>query len=111
LDRVRLGSFRAAGATLGSVDPIWVFLASGRLAAKTLLYEPWKSLDFLGFSRPNRAFSIGYAGFSLNEISRALLARARTVGTVAHDFGLRKGADWSWGKLNSTSDFLQEIAA
>jgi hypothetical protein len=34
----------------------------------------WKGLDFLGFSRPNRAFSMGYAGFSLKEISRAPFA-------------------------------------
>jgi hypothetical protein len=33
-------------------------------------------LDFLGFSRPNRDFSIGYAGFSLKEISHALLPSA-----------------------------------
>jgi hypothetical protein len=30
------------------------------LAAKTLLYEGWKGLDFLGFSRQNLAFSMGY---------------------------------------------------
>jgi hypothetical protein len=35
-------------------------------------FEGCKSLDFLGFSRQNRAFSMGYDGFSLNEISRAL---------------------------------------
>ncbi len=33
-------------------------------------------MDFLGFSRQNRAFSMSYAGFSLTEISRAL---AQTV--------------------------------
>jgi hypothetical protein len=36
-------------------------LARGRLAAKTLDHEGWISLDFLGFSRPNRDFSMGYA--------------------------------------------------
>jgi hypothetical protein len=69
----------------------------------------WKGLDFLGFSRPNRAFSMGYAGFSLKEISRAFCRRART-GTAAHDFCLRRGKDWSSGKRNSISAFLQEIA-
>jgi hypothetical protein len=44
------------------------------LAAKTLVIEGWKGLDFLGFSRPNLAFSTGYAGFSLKEILRALFA-------------------------------------
>jgi hypothetical protein len=29
----------------------------------------WISLDFLGFSRLNRAFSMGYAGFSLDHFS------------------------------------------
>src|ERR1700679_507105 len=61
------------GASLKSKRAVWVFLGAGLLAAKTLVYEGWKSLDFLGFSRPKLAFSTGYAGFSLNEISRALL--------------------------------------
>jgi hypothetical protein len=30
-------------------------------------------LDFLGFSRQNLDFSMGYAGFSAKKISRALL--------------------------------------
>jgi hypothetical protein len=36
-------------------------LERGRFAAKTADYEGWISLDFLGFSRPNRDFSMGYA--------------------------------------------------
>jgi hypothetical protein len=44
--------------------------------AKTLVYEGWKSLDFLGFSRPNRAFSIGYERFSLEKILAPLAAAA-----------------------------------
>jgi hypothetical protein len=48
------------------------FLGPCLLATKTLVYEGWKSLDFLGFSRANRAFSMSYTGFSLKEISRAL---------------------------------------
>jgi hypothetical protein len=67
------------------------------LAAETLAYEGWEGLDFLGFSRPNRAFSMGYAGFSLNEISRALLPPSRTVGTGAHDFGLAERAGFVMG--------------
>src|ERR1700683_2882228 len=31
----------------------------------------WISLDFLGFSRPNRDFSMGYADFSGDNLSRA----------------------------------------
>jgi hypothetical protein len=111
LGQSRLGSFAATGATLGPGDPVWVFLGLGRLAAKTPGFERWKSLDFLGFSRPDRAFSMGYAGFLLKEISSALLPPRISVGTAAHDFGLLKGTDWSWGKHNQISDFLQEIAA
>jgi hypothetical protein len=35
-------------------------------------FRGWKSLDFLGFSRPNLYLSMGYAGFSPRKISRAL---------------------------------------
>jgi hypothetical protein len=55
-------------------------LASGLLAAKALVLEGWKSLDFLGFSRPKRAFSMGYVGFSLKEISHALLPAGAASG-------------------------------
>jgi hypothetical protein len=40
---------------------VWVFLAPGRFAAKARADERWILLDFLGFSRPNRDFSMGYA--------------------------------------------------
>ena len=40
---------------------VWIFLARGRFAAKTPAHEGWISLDFLGFSRPNRDLSMGYA--------------------------------------------------
>jgi hypothetical protein len=98
------------------VDPVWVFLAPGRLAAKTPVYEGWKGLDFLGFSRQNRAFSMGYTAFSLEEISRALFAVALDTAPERKPALLaceREGCSWgecSWGKLNSVSDFLQEIA-
>jgi hypothetical protein len=101
---------RSSRATFNPAEPVWVFLGSGGLAAKTLVYGGWKGLDFLGFSRPNRTFSMGYVGFSLKEISRALLPPRQNRGTAAPDFGLRKGTDWSWGKSNSISGFLQEIA-
>jgi hypothetical protein len=47
-------------------------LARGPFVAKTPDFAYWILLDFLGFSRPNLAFSMGYTGFSLKEISRAL---------------------------------------
>jgi len=46
-------------------------LVSGHLIAKGPRGRGWKSLDLLGFSRPNRGFSMGYDGFSLKEISHA----------------------------------------
>jgi hypothetical protein len=82
-------------------------LGSARLAVKILGFEGWKRLDFLGFSRPNLGFSMGYAGFSLKKILEPFCRLARAVGTAAHDFGLRKGTDWSWSKLSSISGFLQ----
>jgi hypothetical protein len=54
------------------------FLASGPFDRETQVFEGWKSLDFLGFSRPDRAFSTGYAGFSAKKISPALLPAAAT---------------------------------
>jgi hypothetical protein len=50
------------------------FLGLGPFGRQNLGYEGWKGLDFLGFSRPNLAFSMGYAGFSLKEILRTLFA-------------------------------------
>jgi hypothetical protein len=45
-----------------------------------------KSLDFLGFSRVKRAFSMGYTGFSRKEISRALLPRRAAPQRSGHGF-------------------------
>jgi hypothetical protein len=78
------------------------------LTAKTLVYEGWKSLDFLGFSRPNRAFSMGYAGFSLKEISRALLpVAAALAGMGASDLGVGKRRIVHRSQDNQVSVFLQ----
>jgi hypothetical protein len=52
------------------------FLGWGPFRGEGLVFEPWILLDFLGFSRQKRDFSMGYAGFSLKEISRALLPAA-----------------------------------
>jgi hypothetical protein len=65
-------------------------LGAGRLTAKTLGYEGWKSLDFLGFSRQNQAFSMGYAGFSLKEISCGLLPAAASAGAGVSAFHMQK---------------------
>jgi hypothetical protein len=58
------------------------FLGTAPFAAKTQDYEGWKSLDFLGFSRPNRDLSMGYARFSEKFISHRFWRRESAVGTV-----------------------------
>ena len=40
------------------------FLETSAFGLETLVFVGWKSLDFLGFSRPNRDLSIGYERFS-----------------------------------------------
>jgi hypothetical protein len=87
-----MGGGRArAGAVLGGLDrlrrrlrrsgrfrPDLGFLVSGLFAAKTPVFRGWKSLDFLGFSRPNLYLSMGYAGKTENNFSwRFLPSRKR----------------------------------
>jgi hypothetical protein len=48
------------------------FLGPRRFAVKIPVYEGWISLDFLGFSRQNLDFSMGYERKALENISRAL---------------------------------------
>jgi hypothetical protein len=83
------------------------FLGHGPFGRENPCFEGWKGLDFLGFSRPERDISMSYAGFSLNEISRALLPPARTAGTAARDFGLAERDGLVMGQGNSISAFLQ----
>ena len=87
----RFGSFSAAGRDVGPVDPFWVFLAAGHFAAKTPADECWIVLDFLGFSRQNLDFSMGYGAFSGKNFSLSLSAGAETPGTGACGLSLRKG--------------------
>jgi hypothetical protein len=70
---------------------------------------PWISLDFLGFSRPNRYFSMGYAGFSLKEISPRPFAIGGSVGAAPTVSGMRKRRIVHTVKLNLISVFLQDI--
>jgi hypothetical protein len=49
-------------------------LKTALFAAKPADFAYWILLDFLGFSRQNRDFSMGYVGFSLDEFSRASVA-------------------------------------
>jgi hypothetical protein len=64
-------------------------------------------LDFLGFSRPNRDFSMGYADFSAKNFSSRFFRRHGSAGTGAPRGWHAEAQDCSWAKLNSISDFLQ----
>jgi hypothetical protein len=51
----------------------------------------WISLDFLGFSRPDRDLSMGYAKKPEKNFSSRFCRRERSVETAAHDLGMAKG--------------------
>jgi hypothetical protein len=61
---------------------VWVFLAAGCFAAKAPDYPYWILLDFLGFSRPNLDFSMGYAAYTHYKIfvSSAMSFEAQRAG-------------------------------
>jgi len=60
------------------------FLGPGHFAREIQIYGYWKSLDFLGFSRPNRDLSMRCAGFSREEFFSPLLSwRAAGAGGAA----------------------------
>jgi hypothetical protein len=67
------GSLSAAGRDTGRAIYLG-FLGGWPFRRKNPDLEHWISLDFLGFSRPNRDFSMGYAGFSRESFSHALFA-------------------------------------
>jgi hypothetical protein len=53
---------------------VWVFFACRRFAAKTRADEGWILLDFLGFSRPNLDFSMGYTDLRRKKFFTRLVA-------------------------------------
>jgi hypothetical protein len=86
-------------------------LAHGLLSAKTPAFEGWKSLDFLGFSRPKRDFSMGYTGFSLEQFSRAL-SRGGGPGAELHGgLGHADAQNYSPREPSEISVFRQSIVA
>jgi hypothetical protein len=72
---------RQQGQDAGPVEPFWFFLASRHFAAKTPPFDRWFSLDFLGFSRPNRDLSTRYTGFSLKNFSSRFIPGVRIAET------------------------------
>jgi hypothetical protein len=55
---------------------VWFFLARAPFAAKAPANEGWIYFDFLGFSRPNRAFSMSYTGKSTKTFFRVAFLRS-----------------------------------
>jgi hypothetical protein len=66
------------------------FLGSPRFAAKTLEYRYWIYLDFLGFSRADRDFSMGYADKSEKLFSFPLLVSRPSHRKDRPQYGMRK---------------------
>jgi hypothetical protein len=86
------------------------FLGTSRFAAKTQGFGGCKSLDFLGFSRPDLDLSMGYTRFSAEDFSTALLSSRKRRGNGDPTIGHAERIDCSWDKLSLISDFLQDIA-
>jgi hypothetical protein len=68
----------------------------------------WIFLDFLGFSRLNRAFSMGYTGFSLDHFHRGF-SPLRLAGAGACGRGQAGAQDCSLGELNSFLIFFNRF--
>src|ERR1700728_175126 len=85
------------------MDSVWLLLGglsiqSGRSDLGFLGVSPFRCetqglwvLAFLGFSRPNRYFSMGYADKSEKNFSSRFCRRERAVETVSPRFGMAKG--------------------
>ena len=95
---------------LETTRSVWIFLAQGRLTAKAPVFKGWKSLDFLGFSRPKSSLFNGLHGiFAERNFARPFAAAAALKGR-ANCLGHADAQDCSWDELNSFSDFLQSNA-
>jgi hypothetical protein len=79
------------GREFGLAYPGLGFLGSSLIRCEDPDYGGWISLDFLGFSRQNLDLSMGYPTESEERFFSRFCRRARTVGTVAHEFSLCKG--------------------
>jgi hypothetical protein len=104
----RFGSVSPAGSPFRLINPDLGFLGASPFVAKTPGFGRCISLDFLGFSRPDRDLSMGYAKKPEKNFSSRFCRRERSVDGCPR-FGHGEGTDCSWGKLNQISDFLQEI--
>jgi hypothetical protein len=92
------------------VAPRLGFLGASLFGFGTSAFEPWILLDFLGFSRPNRAFSMRYAAKRSEHFFLPLSPCRRKCEEGRLRSWRSEAQDSPSGKLNSFSDFLQEIA-
>jgi hypothetical protein len=87
------------------------FLGPSRFCPGRPENKAWISLDFLGFSRPNRDFSMSYAGFSAKKISRAPFATRRRAGTEAGILTMQKRSVAHRASLTRFLLFCNELPA
>ncbi len=83
---------------MASVSPppgsgVWILLGLAVLLPKTPVFEGWISLDFLGFSRPNRDLSMGYTGITAENFSCRSSPCGSGAGTGACDRGHAEGQE------------------
>jgi hypothetical protein len=87
-------------------DPIWVFLASRLFHSEGPAGAGCIVLDWLGFSRQNRDFSMGCAQLKLETIFPAPVT-ACEARSGAGGFGASNIQNCSWRQIKLNSDFLQ----
>jgi hypothetical protein len=66
-------------------------------------------LDFLGFSRTNRDFSMGYEDKIGKIFSCRFWRRQSSRGPGLSSGGMADGQDLTWGELSLASDYRQHI--
>ena len=94
-------------ATMGPVD--LGFLGASPFLCESPGYVCWISLDFLGFSRQNLDFSMGYEESSRYFFRMGFSRRSEASERATRIQGHAEGPDSSRGKLSPFSDLLQSI--
>ena len=102
----RLGRGRRHGAP---VDPIWILLFGRLFGLESFDSRDWKSLDFLGFSRPNRDLSMGCVGFSRKIFREAFPGVERAPPAERGVEAMRSAKIGHEMERNSISAFPQSI--
>jgi hypothetical protein len=99
------------------MESLWLRPGSGSAIPLDFL-GPWpfcredpayEGLDFLGFSRQNRYFSMGYEAKSAAKFIARFFRDVEKRRSGSPRSWHMEAQDCSWGKLNLVSDFLQEI--